>query len=1034
MDLGEDWLRSGDGVENGVFSSRGRRPKRSTLDTIEDLDMLMMELGSASVGADALDIGDSFFMEYVIDFPMLDIVEKTPVEIEIFGVNGDSGVSGFHICDAHVTEVGSEIQSVGPEQYTDFKRGGITEKTALSWEGVHTNGYGSDDPDHEGTIKIGFSAFTYGGDIDGVLTDASNYYLTVGSVFRDEAYVFVTQFPFTTSLAPQTYDFRVDVAPAANTLNKGDSMLMSFGIVLTEPSFDFTFGAFLPLGYEDILHFGEMSFELGGSFIGCGSSDEDWTVKYARSSTGLTVVNATMTYNGLINWDAERDVNNDDNRILVKVPIHVFDTPAVTAGLTRILTFSLKAGESAVWTNTHEITIAGEREAPDEVKDVVITNSTLINVYDGLGVPAGDAAVFEVEVEAEPGFSNFTVEMKGDPSYGVTAMGCQVSFGGSMAYFAPSWAVTERTNDGDAFTYWEEVKNTENIESTKVKLRLVFATSPAATFSDISTISAWIGGIEVPSLTFTIDDSLDAADITVTQEAAFFYPFNYWITHGEAEVRMRVNAPSSGGVVDMNFLSAANEEALIQTHVCKVRILEVGENQPCFYLNQHPVEYEKMTAGSAFEDKAKMAIPQICPLKTEGAAAGSTEFTVSVYYELPPGFTTDTETDISSTLYNDDESKMWSVSTEYTVWEDTFWMENQVLSATNDGCYEDFLTAKDIPAAEDVVVANPSATAAACETLCIDGGYEAMSIDTADLANTCTCKKGPLENAVAAAATIESKAFCAEIPFFALYPIITTRGRSEQFDTNEGLFLQYIIKPQHMTRGDYQFVFNPAPLANQAPIEVCTIAISHVGQNFPCFSDIDNVRDTKFIKAFVPGACPGTATVDFKGMTNWGRRPIVPDLTMDDDAIQIRVAAKVCDGFSGTPVSDTIHASLIYMAIGESAVVNSVTADYDIELTEQEKDVTGDLKISGTAAISLIGPIDVIYRKSAKLYNLEVPVPPGYLGPITVRVENAKFDDPDAVPIWIDWFKVAKSGSNVPCVHPQTLSPVDSVDTDTFEG
>lgn len=69
-------------------------------------------------------------------------------------------------------------------------------------------------------------------------------------------------------------------------------------------------------------------------------------------------------------------------------------------------------------------------------------------------------------------------------------------------------------------------------------------------------------------------------------------------------------------------------------------------------------------------------------------------------------------------------------------------------------------------------------------------------------------------------------------PFFTVYPVISTRGRDPlAFDTDEGFYMQFIIKPRKLTRGDYVFVFNSA---NDPSVGACHIEVNHIGQHYPC--------------------------------------------------------------------------------------------------------------------------------------------------------------------------------------------------------
>ena len=87
-------------------------------------------------------------------------------------------------------------------------------------------------------------------------------------------------------------------------------------------------------------------------------------------------------------------------------------------------------------------------------------------------------------------------------------------------------------------------------------------------------------------------------------------------------------------------------------------------------------------------------------------------------------------------------------------------------------------------------------------------------------------------------------------PFFTVYPVITTRGRDPlAFDTDEGFYMQFIIKPRKLTRGDYVFAFNSD---SKTSVGVCHIEVNHIGQHYPCLKypqlpsqdalDDDNIR------------------------------------------------------------------------------------------------------------------------------------------------------------------------------------------------
>lgn len=67
-------------------------------------------------------------------------------------------------------------------------------------------------------------------------------------------------------------------------------------------------------------------------------------------------------------------------------------------------------------------------------------------------------------------------------------------------------------------------------------------------------------------------------------------------------------------------------------------------------------------------------------------------------------------------------------------------------------------------------------------------------------------------------------------PFVTPYPFVSFKDRaSDEFDLNEGLFVKYLIKPQHLTRGDYTLTITPP-----AGLKICLVVVEHIGENMPC--------------------------------------------------------------------------------------------------------------------------------------------------------------------------------------------------------
>ncbi len=76
--------------------------------------------------------------------------------------------------------------------------------------------------------------------------------------------------------------------------------------ILTDPSDEVEFGVFQPLGYNDLFHFGHITYEVGNAYACSGDADL-WVEKYVDSPTGLSVNNASVFHPFLINRECMKN-------------------------------------------------------------------------------------------------------------------------------------------------------------------------------------------------------------------------------------------------------------------------------------------------------------------------------------------------------------------------------------------------------------------------------------------------------------------------------------------------------------------------------------------------------------------------------------------------------------------------------------------------------------------------------------------------------------------------------------------------------
>jgi hypothetical protein len=189
-----------------------------------------------------------------------------------------------------------------------------------------------------------------------------------------------------------------------------------------------------------------VSREVSNAFA-C-SPEENWQENYHKSPSEFTTDNVTVSYAMLINREgqsrifffcakvyaltlsmifatASRDVTDtENNTITFEIPIHVLNIDTVLEGLKRDIAFSLRIGDTKLWTGVQEITI-GPPANPFPSNPNAAVAKLYNNVTDDK-IFRGNSAVFRVTVTLSPGWSNFDVEVTGDPANGKSISEIQI--------------------------------------------------------------------------------------------------------------------------------------------------------------------------------------------------------------------------------------------------------------------------------------------------------------------------------------------------------------------------------------------------------------------------------------------------------------------------------------------------------------------------------------------------------------------------------------------------------------------------------
>ena len=110
-----------------------------------------------------------------------------------------AGLTGFHICQAHVTSKGDNIKSIQTDPYYEDKPKqdypSVIEKTTILLEHVHTDD--TEDPNDDNKLVFQFMAIMVSTDD---LETARDYYITAGVEYGIDEHVWIGQAKVTSVL------------------------------------------------------------------------------------------------------------------------------------------------------------------------------------------------------------------------------------------------------------------------------------------------------------------------------------------------------------------------------------------------------------------------------------------------------------------------------------------------------------------------------------------------------------------------------------------------------------------------------------------------------------------------------------------------------------------------------------------------------------------------------------------------------------------------------------------------------------------
>ena len=182
----------------------------------------------------------------------------------------------------------------------------------------------------------------------------------MGVLYDSDTLIWVAHKRIETSIdATITYESEGTVNGLPDTLDKGQTVIVSAEITTVNPFSDISFLMFNPLGYDDVFNIGKPELTFGNSFA-CSETTK-WEPLMQKSLSGNSVGLVEYNLPIALNTDMERNITNSENRISLKFPLTAMD--GYTEGQ-YVFSVVMKVGNEAVITVNQDINITETVHSP----------------------------------------------------------------------------------------------------------------------------------------------------------------------------------------------------------------------------------------------------------------------------------------------------------------------------------------------------------------------------------------------------------------------------------------------------------------------------------------------------------------------------------------------------------------------------------------------------------------------------------------------------------------------------------------------
>ncbi len=513
----------------------------------------------------------------------------------------------------------------------------------------------------------------------------SDQYVNAG-VHYGGALLWVVTKKLETLISNTAHPSEGEVTGLPDSLDQGQSAVVTATIATVQPSADISFSIFNPLGFDDIFDIGKPEIEIGSSF-GC-SETKLWKPEMRKSLSGNSVGYVDYNLPSAINTDSARDVNKVENKIQIKFSLTAMKGVDIPGQY--VFSVALKVGIDDVITVTQDIIITESVHSP-----------TVGSGEISLGQPkllgkayAGGTAAFQIDVTVPAGKS-FELKTSGSVTNGqIEPSGLAILSTGVCSGF-----LQQAIFDNSLASNFGIVTNADSSPSI-IEVMVVMTLTDAATgqISEAITIdgvSATMTGTISPAPAEVEGIVGTATGLGIIEDEDERQGTNKTIMPGYAVgIRSEVNLPASVLNRPLTLGAFQESEQVDYIRLCRVEVEHVGLGHPCTIPFKDPSFAETHTTLSKsvdtmkYEDTVSLSAGNSCPVGVPNDPKVNASLVFSFYYDIPiedKGSVDDwTDFVLGGGLYVD-KTALWTTNTKvYKIAPTTFtgmeaWDDSQTL-------------------------------------------------------------------------------------------------------------------------------------------------------------------------------------------------------------------------------------------------------------------------------------------------------------------------------------------------------------------